>query len=228
MTVPADSDSVLIALDPALRKCGVCIVFRGRYFAAVRIRNPQRNGTGFQAWDCLVQAVCAWMRSIWLERWKEQGFAQVTPIFSLPLTVVVETMETHGLTAAADLNEIQGVIGALLMSFRLHSPYPVKVAAYVPKEWKRQAPKAVTTRRLNEHFTALARPGADPASRAEAELYRRDNSGPAGNDDLEDATCLAFHHIGRLQHSATRKQAEGPPPARLDAPRSKRRPHSAS
>lgn len=121
--------SHFLAIDAGLRGCGAAAFKDGFLVKASYIKNPDRTGTGIQAWEPLAEAVFLAFCS------------------RVPLPVVVETMRYRpGREKGNPQNilEVQGVAAAI--AFRCGRPG--EITGYEPQVWKGTVEKSVMTDRI--------------------------------------------------------------------------------
>jgi hypothetical protein len=186
----------LVALDPALRNCGMAIFYDGVLLACACVTNPCKV-RGFEAWNSLSIEVCNKLDEIFLAACEKIGWGKISSIWQYPVTVVTETMVVRDKTAGQDVAEIQGVIGAIISRMKSLFKRDLYLAEYTPEQWKGQTPKTITTARLLNFYG-----NGSTSPETFVFWFWRNKCRNYLKNNLDDSVCIGLQHLGRLRHVA--------------------------
>lgn len=164
---------MILAIDPGLRWCGVCIgngeVAGSNVVRAGLVLNPDKTGRGLATWKSMAEAVVKWA-------FETPAGARIHQIYVEIPRIYPRMDQRKG--DLNDLLELAGVAGSIGMA------WTVPVSHYYPADWKGQVPKKIMTERIRKKLTA-------------PELDNMITSGAKDHNTL-DAIGIFLHSCGRL------------------------------
>lgn len=123
----------ILAIDPGLRHCGICVLTDGVIEYAGLVKNTVTKERGPEAWRAMGIAVAAdWPLGV------DYLVCEYPQVYR----------GAYSKGDPADLIELAGVVGAITVSVLSE-----KQIGFLPKQWKGSVPKDVHHRRLRAQFT---------------------------------------------------------------------------
>jgi hypothetical protein len=166
--------SVLLAIDPGIRGCGMAVFDHGMLAEAAYVVNPCKEGNGAAE----ASSMASWVVGTILGRWYVSEIAVEWPrVYAARIREGKTKEDPNDLLA---LTAVDAAIVALLA--------PATAKSYAPSDWKGQMDKDVcharVVTRLSSSELAVAETGARAAKSKAHNMY--------------DAVGIGLHHLGRF------------------------------
>lgn len=170
---PSNQGSVLLAVDPGIRGCGVAVFEATKLVHASYVRNPVREGTGAGP----AASMASWIVGS-TSAWKPNALALEWP--RVYARMIREGKSKGDPNDLLGLAAIDAAVAALLA--------PAIATCYAPSDWKGQMTKEACHLRIQKRLVDReAFVAAEGASEAGALAH-----------NMWDAVGIGLHHLGRL------------------------------